>query len=166
MNLSSFRFPHIPRLFSATLLFLGLWGGFGLLLAINGFYVFPSHGAPWYLPILEKPLSSEAHTRIAQSLWSKGMDKEAKREVSLASDISGSAVLGDSSESEKLEEEFAHWQHVTQTRPDYRDGFIMASSLAYQLGNYSEAKILISKALILDPTSSVSMDIQKLLEER
>ncbi len=30
-----FRFPHIPRLFTATILFLALWAGFGLVLGVN-----------------------------------------------------------------------------------------------------------------------------------
>lgn len=32
----SFSFPHISRLFSAALLFVALWGGLGVLLAVNG----------------------------------------------------------------------------------------------------------------------------------
>lgn len=31
-----FSFPRIPRLFSAAIFFIALWGGLGILLAING----------------------------------------------------------------------------------------------------------------------------------
>lgn len=36
MRLPAFSFPHISRLLPASVLFLTLWAGFGLVLAVNG----------------------------------------------------------------------------------------------------------------------------------
>lgn len=123
MVFASFRFPQISRFFSATLLFLTLWVGFGVLFSINS-------------------LGFETNS-------------PSKKEV-----------LGvTATESAKLTDQFNYWVSIAEKKSDYRDAFILASSLAYQLGRYEESKKFINHAYTLDPTFPLVLEIQKLLEE-
>jgi len=174
MRLFTFKFPHIPRLFSATLLFLVLWAGFGLLLAVNGLSLEAGSPATLYLPVLRRPLSADVHTKTAQALWNTGHRQQAKYEAGLAQDLSGGAVLGDvapsdlltqwESEPVKLNDQFLHWKKITEEKPDYRDAFVMAAVFAYQLGNKPEAVALINRAFALDPSPAIH-ELKNTIEE-
>jgi tetratricopeptide (TPR) repeat protein len=143
-------------------------------MTVNGLSLLAPQAASQYLPILRNPLSAENHASIAQALKEKGSLADANREAMLADDLNATSVLGDSSEPSliqewekeplRLETEFAHWKQITVTKPDYRDGYLMAGYIAYQRGEIEEAKIFIDQALRLDPTSTTGIQFQKLLE--
>ena len=46
----------------------------------------------------------------------------------------------------------AQWERVIAQHPDYRDGYVQAGVLAYQLQDNHKALSYIEKALVLDPT--------------
>jgi len=72
----------------------------------------------------------------------------------------GSAVLGTVSQTQSGNEtmqynqtaaEYRAWQHVVQSHPDYRDGYVMCTILALRLNKEGEAKTYLSRLLELDP---------------
>jgi hypothetical protein len=130
--------------------------------------------ASLYVPLLKQPLSSESHSTLAQTLWSQGQTSLAKHEATLAQDLEG-GVLGTSTsttalltqwetEPAKIAQDLEHWKLVTQQKPDYRDGFIMAAAAAYKLGKLSEAEKYINDALALDPTSTTAQELRSIIK--
>lgn len=177
MGVSHFRFPQISRFISATA-FVLLWAGLGLLVGINSLgrmQHLPSILA--YLEVLKEPLSPGGHIRIAQTLWETGQQAQAKREATLAQDLTdGAVVLGTATspsellsrwetEPIQLQSQFAYWKTVTQEKPDYRDAFVMAAAAAFKLGNTQEALELINRAYALDPTSSIVGELRTIIEQ-
>jgi tetratricopeptide (TPR) repeat protein len=57
-----------------------------------------------------------------------------------------------------------YWENFISEHQDYRDAYIQASVLEYQLGDTSKAKIYIEKSLALDPNSSEALKVEQLLE--
>ena len=50
-----------------------------------------------------------------------------------------------------LKASYLYWKKIAEEKPDYRDAYIQAGSLTYQLDNIDEAKRLLQKAQDLDP---------------
>jgi tetratricopeptide (TPR) repeat protein len=165
MQLPRLKFPHIPRLFSA--LSFVVWGLFILLFVIN-IKVASKNPSPFtsaYDSPLTNPFSANSHIAAALSLWNQGLRDSAKNEILLAQDLSdpGSpSVLGVAtspsvllekweSQPKQLQGDYAFWKLVADTKPDYRDGLIMAGLYAYQLDKIDEARGYFQKALDLDP---------------
>jgi tetratricopeptide (TPR) repeat protein len=98
-------------------------------------------------------------------LWNQGLRESAKNEILLAQDLYDPrkpSVLGVAtspsvllekweSQPQELRGDYSFWKLVTDTKPDYRDGLIMAGLYAYQLDNIQEARAYLQKAHDLDP---------------
>ncbi len=122
---------------------------------------------PFYIPVLLHPLSSTAHTTLATELWNQGLEKSAKHELELAEEFfipAKTGVLGVTtapkdlltqweSEPSKKKALYVFWQQVIGNKPDYRDAYLQAGSLAYQLLNNKESLNYLEKAHVLDPNS-------------
>lgn len=50
---------------------------------------------------------------------------------------------------------YEEWKQVVETRPDYRDGYIMLAWYAHMLGEQKEADNYIRKVLTLDPSYNI-----------
>lgn len=157
MKIPKLQFPQISRLFSA----LTLWGLFLALLYANIIAIFQMHDSlsTYVLPILTNPYSSETHMKIASKLWKNGYHNQAKRELVLADDLSANvyySVLGVWSQQPiKLERDFTYWKEITKQKPDYRDAYIQAGSIATTLGYIKEAEYLFDKSRELDPNFKI-----------
>jgi tetratricopeptide (TPR) repeat protein len=129
-------------------------------------------------PSLSNPFSIAQHVTVAKTLWDMGFHKTATRELIIAADLveAGGSVLGATSnpttilaewkqEPSKLTSAYEYWKSVTILYPDYRDGYLIAGTLAYQLGNVGTAKQLIEKAYTLDPNYKPIVDMLKKIEE-
>lgn len=57
----------------------------------------------------------------------------------------------ETSERQKVENEYHTWKGIIAAHPDFRDAYIQASLLALTLGETSEAKQLLEQARTLDP---------------
>lgn len=130
----TFLFPHIPRLFSASVTsslktwsrLLFTWSIVGLLITINRFW-----------PALTfNPLSTQSQP-----------------------------VLGVTTQPTVTQEQLDHWRRMIEEKPDYRDAYIKAATIAFYLGNIKEARMLIAGALALDPNSPSAQELSTLLEE-
>lgn len=167
MTQEALRFPHIPRLFSATVSFVSLWAGLGLALTINIAQLQQSPTDTTYRFLLQTPLVASSHTQAALTLWNQGRHEEAKHEAGIAQDLAAmGGVLGTSisaedllntweAEPERLHTAYSYWKKVTEQKPDYRDAFIIAAIHAYQLGYSQEAHTLIGQAAQIDPSSTI-----------
>jgi len=67
MKLDPFRFPQIPRFFSAAILFLALWAGFGFLLGINSLGLKPNSSTNE--EVLGITASESGHLRDTLTYW-------------------------------------------------------------------------------------------------
>ena len=56
------------------------------------------------------------------------------------------------------------WENFIAEHQDYRDAYIQASILEYQLGDTSKARTYIEKSLALDPNSSEALKVEQLLK--
>ncbi len=56
------------------------------------------------------------------------------------------------------------WESFIVKHKDYRDAYLQASVLQYQLGNMSKAKMYVEKGLVLDPNSQDGRKIEELLK--
>ncbi len=84
----------------------------------------------------------------------------------VASDtLTDKAVLGAATAPHVLEAQLSYWKKLIEEKPDYRDAYIMAAFLSYQLGEKGQTKEFLQKALTLDPNSSASHKLLKQLEE-
>ena len=179
------KLPHIPRLFTATI-FPGtanfaLWALLTSLVSLNILTAVskPSIHQEVFLNIFARPFSSLTHERMAITLWDGGSRKQAIEELRLATDLthdpqieSSSQVLGASTtpadllhtwEQVPMREaaEFAYWQTVAASHPDYRDAFVQMATISYAQGNLIGAKTYLTEASMLEPNSTA---IHELLE--
>jgi tetratricopeptide (TPR) repeat protein len=65
---------------------------------------------------------------------------------------------------QEVVDEFTKWQQFTQEHPGYRDGYVQLAELSYRLGNVSESRQYVSKALELDPNFEPAIELQKKIE--
>lgn len=82
-----------------------------------------------------------------------GLDIQANTQAKQAIDL----------ERKKLTRELKFWEDFIDKHKDYRDAYLQASILEYQLGNISKAKIYVEKGLSLDPNSENGKKIEELL---
>lgn len=181
-------FPRFPRIFTATILpFVAkttLWSVFTALAIINVYArvnLIPSYWTT-LLTSLRFPVSPPAHQALAEAYWQQGYVTQAKKELLYAQDVinstrgvNGQTVLGTSTapndlltqweqEPEKLRRQYQFWQTVVREKPDYRDGYIMLASLAYQLRKLDEARSSLARAQALDSNSSTVQELTKIFK--
>lgn len=56
-----------------------------------------------------------------------------------------------------------YWEKLVNDNPTYRDGYIKLSIINWQLGNKLEARVLVNKALEIDPNMAISPLLQQVL---
>lgn len=167
-------FPHISRLFSASVFFslmrltgkIILWSVLAGLIYVNG-QTYITRKVPSYQEVLYHPFSSTLHMNIATDLWGRGSQDLAKREIELAQDLSsqsGTSVLGVSTSPESLlhtwesqpkenKKTYEYWKRIASQLPGYRDALIQAGAYAYIVGEKKEASSYLEMAHNLDPNS-------------
>lgn len=163
------QFPHIPRKITAGLFWYTekamLWGLLSAFLMINLYAranLMPNYW-PSLTATLAHPYSAAFHQNLAEVFWKEGLLEKAKKELMYDKSVLGTStsLLNEwENEPTKLAGNLAYWKDVVKSKPDYRDGYIAAASLAYQLGKTAEAKTYLNQALVLDPDNT---EIQKLL---
>jgi hypothetical protein len=165
MQRPKLTFPHIPRLFSAIT--VAVWILLILLFVVNVQVASkkPSPLTSFYNSSLTNPFSANSHIETALSLWNQGLRESAKNEILLAQDLynpDNPSVLGAAtspsvllekweSQPQQLQGDYSFWKFVAGTKPDYRDGLIMAGLYAYQLDKVQEARGYLQQAHDLDP---------------
>ncbi len=138
-----------------------LWLGLAALFAINVFSLQRSRPAYWnkLMMLFEAPFSVPRHIDLASLLWQQGQRDEARRLMAAApsGNVLGATtdtrtILSEwESEQERLAQRYAFWQSVASARPDYRDAYVQLTSIAYQLGNLTDARAWLARAKALDP---------------
>lgn len=134
---------------------------------------FPTVPLPQIFSVLTKPFSVQTHILLAKVLWAHDFHEGAMRELFLAQDVAGGpTVLGATDEVSalltnwrekpgKIRQLYEFWKTVAQSKPDYRDGFVMAGMYAYMLNDATAAKRFFEKALSLDPGNRTALDMLK-----
>lgn len=67
-------------------------------------------------------------------------------------------------EKERVKYEVVFWEKVVQLHPDYRDGYFMLAVLEYQLGEASQSKSFLSKAMEIDPNFTKGKELEQMLK--
>jgi len=147
----SLKFPHIPRIFSAS-----LWI---LLFALVSFNISiwvtkPLAYSDKVFQIFTHPFSALAHQDLAQTLRNSGARTRAGHELAIVAELS--PVLGASTTAKAQREaaQMKYWQDTADNHPDYRDAYIQLAALSYTQGNLAQAHAYLLKAQILDPNNT------------
>lgn len=142
--------------------------------ALNAITWYSSMPSYWndLIVVLNFPQDGESHLALAKSYWNERMILPARRELLLA-DAFGPSVLGASTarsllhewetEPERLIQDYQFWLTVVKEKPDYRDGYIALSSIAYQLSRTYEARFYIRRALQIDPNYQMAKEMRSSL---
>lgn len=188
MRMSQIKFPHITRFFAATPVSSRLiawferpllWISLGAFISLNLYAqtVLTNQTRDKRFGALLAPNAIASHLDLAQLYWRIGLPARARQELILTQEIpsesSQKAVLGASTqplellraweaEPVQVATSYILWQHVAQEKPDYRDAYLVLSTLAYRLGRLSEAKMNLDRALLLDPNSTQGQQLQQL----
>jgi tetratricopeptide (TPR) repeat protein len=173
------KLPQIPRFISA----LDFDSGFRILLWCCLVYIlminisakinFKSALDDLAGSALTKSANRQVHLELARLFFRNGNLNQARLELTQAQSISAGAS-GDSrdiaalmgiwqNEPLVLKGKYDFWMKIVRDKPDYRDGYIMAATSAYDLGKTEEAKSLIHQALEFDPNYQPAATIAKLL---
>lgn len=65
-----------------------------------------------------------------------------------------------------LQKTYEYWIGVIRDHPDYRDGYYMAATLAFQLGNISASREFINAVKRLDPNYPGIKQLEELFSEK
>jgi len=148
----SLKFPHISRIFSAS-----LWV---LLFALVSFNISiwvtkPLAYSDKVFQIFTHPFSALAHEDLAQTLWNSGARTRASLELAIVAELS--PVLGEETTTRAQREaaQMKYWQDTAANYPDYRDAYIQLAALSYTQGNLTQAHAYLLKAQILDPNNAI-----------
>ncbi len=174
-------FPHFSRIFSAT-----LWLSLIALLSINIATRF-GQTSYWkeHVDLLANPNSLDNHLALAQTYWQSGDWPKAQTELMIAQTLYQGAnletqttkILGTSTspldllhqwemEPARLAKELQFWQTIIKEKPDYRDAYLQASALSYQLNRPEDAKKYLDQAAALDPNFPIASHLTQLLSPR
>ena len=121
--------------------------------------------------LFESPFSVPRHIDLASLLWKQGQTQNARQLMASAQPAN---VLGATSntmtildqwenETQKVKEQYVFWQSVAASKPDYRDAYLMLTTLSYQLGKLEETRGWIAKAQIIDPNSLTAIKLGEYL---
>ena len=176
-------FPHISRLFSATILGsaarMVLLGSIGALFSLNLLAWKQTQPPAAVFGALISPWSSTNHETLAYWYWQQGLIDQATDELIVAEQLAGisgrsSSVLGATSfetlrkqwtsEKQNLESALSYWTGLAEKYPNYRDAWITLSSLSYQLGKLNESKEYLARAESLDPYAESVINLKRTLQ--
>lgn len=179
-------FPHIPRKFTAGLVWcsekIGFWTLLAILLTVN-IYSRVNMLPPYWNGLntsLARPQNPDLHEALAILYHQQGFIVRATQELQYTESLFSSSpkdtrVLGISTEPGtilnawenepiKLVDELAYWQGVVREKPDYRDAYVSLAEIAYQLGKIEDSKKYIQEAIALDPNNASTMKIASMLQ--
>lgn len=66
-------------------------------------------------------------------------------------------------ERENVSNQIVHWEEVAKKYPGYRDAYFTIAILSYRLGEKTQAKMYLEKALELDPNFEKGRELENLL---
>jgi hypothetical protein len=147
----SLKFPHIPRIFSAS-----LWI---LLFALVSFNISvwitrPLTHSDKVFQIFTHPFDALAHEDLAQTLWNSGARTRASLELAIVAELSPVLGAQTSARARREAAQMKYWLDTAANRPDYRDAYIQLASLSYREGNLTRVHEYLLKAQILDPNNA------------
>ncbi len=150
MNIPRVYFPHISRIFSAS-----LWL---LLFTLVSFNIFiwstkPLAYSNKVFQIFTHPGSALAHEDLAQTLWNSGARTRASHEFTLIAELSPVLGAQTSAQAQREAAQMKYWQDTAANYPNYRDAYVQLAALAYREGNLTQAHAYLLKAQILDPNN-------------
>lgn len=152
----------------------GLWLALVAVIVFNAIYATTNSSklSRILFQSLQKPYSISAHVDTAKKLWDAGFHESATRELVIAKDLltANGSVLGATTEPTsllttweqvpvQLKAAYEYWSQMTKEKPDYRDGYLLAGSYAYQLGDVTRAISLFRKAYNVDPNYKPTLDM-------
>lgn len=157
------KFPHIPRIISARIASLSLWGLLISLISLNVLMHQKTPAAYWnnLRRVFASPMSWANHRALADDLWTHGSREAAKHELALAQELyppDATNVLGATTweqEPAHTRELIAYWKRIATQYPGYRDAYIQLAALYYSQGNLKSTKSYLDLAQTLDPNGGV-----------
>ncbi len=182
----SSQFPHNSREIAASIItFSGkiiLWSLLAVLFAINIFARFNIAPSYWQQMILALrwPLSPDIHQTLAKNFWDNGLLQSTKTELGylhMLRSVSPNTtnVLGEATDQNaitlwntqkvSLQKSYDNWQNIVRQKTDFRDGFLILASLAYQRSLFTQAHAYAEQAFILDPNSNIAQKLLMVTEE-
>ena len=172
MNIVKYiEFPHISRIFSAL-----LWLALVSFIFINIYAKRTLTPLLWprLIATLRAPTNPTLHTNLAKYYWDYGLLAESKKELALidqANNVLGTATppldLFAQWEKEPLKNQqlLVKWERIIQQYPDYRDAYLIAATLLYELGKAEEAHALATTAIALDPNNPIASRLLMILSQ-
>jgi tetratricopeptide (TPR) repeat protein len=96
-----------------------------------------------------------------------------QRMTSFGSGKTSQAILGASQEQSNNKNQihttddagYTYWVEIVRAHPDYRDGYFMVATLAYQRGNIREAREYLNKVSEIDPNYPGIPQLAEMLSE-
>ncbi|MBI4999241.1 hypothetical protein HZB97_00535 [Candidatus Gottesmanbacteria bacterium] len=187
------KFPHISRIFNATLLKGAKLYTIAFAAALLFVYIFQDLPVlkPFFptgfldfermkLAVMLAPNNISSHLLLSQEYLKRGDMEAVERELLLAQNLvepsspNSPTVLGASlsplkilekikNEPQKIRQEVSFWEKVAMEKQDYRDAYIRLAILNYQIYETERAKEYLKKALELDPNFEPAREIKKML---
>ncbi|MBI5464998.1 hypothetical protein HY946_00100 [Candidatus Gottesmanbacteria bacterium] len=187
------KFPHISRIFNATLLKGAKLYTIAFAAALLFVYIFQDLPVlkPFFptgfldfermkLAVMLAPNNISSHLLLSQEYLKRGDMEAVERELLLAQNLvepsspNSPTVLGASlsplkilekikNEPQKIRQEISFWEKVAMEKQDYRDAYIRLAILNYQIYETERAKEYLKKALELDPNFEPAREIKKML---
>lgn len=163
--MAKIQLPHISRLFSAynpmTLVKVMIWSAMTALFIIN-IFIYSQNDAS--IKTVLQALSNTGNIQLQLDLASKyemsgQKSLAALLQNSYASSKEPSSVLGTNTDS------LAYWEHIIQTKPDYRDAYLVASVIALREGKTEKTAEYIRNVERIDPNNQSLPVLKKILEK-
>lgn len=174
------KLPQIPRFITAANFrlfpYIMLWGLLLAWLGINLQAVILNSQVNNNLIFSAISNSNDrtVHLKLARIFFDNGQIPQVNNKLKLADtsrnilgvSTGNSTLLGTwQSEPLTLQHEYEYWLKLTENKPDYRDAYIMAAIMAYQMKYSPEAIKLIQTALSLDPNYPPAIMLDKLISQ-
>lgn len=155
------QFPHIPRIFSAIILWTLLAGAvsFNVYSLLHRPLAYTNELAA----VFSRPFSGPAHQELAQALWNSGRREAAKREFAVAAEFNSVLGVDTTAQAERETAKVNYWQEIAATHPDYRDAYIQLAHISYAQGNLTQTKAYLSQAAAIDPNGKAVGDLLKFI---
>ena len=148
MKILRLQFPHISRIFSAS-----LWLALVALIGVNHSFQ-PLTYSNKISQIFSHPFSAATHEQFAQTLLNAGSLTRANDEIALVAELSPVLGAATTIKNQQATRDMQYWKQIVSNRPDYRDAYIQLASITYHSGNLTQAHDYLQKAQTLDPNNA------------
>ncbi len=133
----------------------------GILLAYLVFLLWPQT-----LTEFEKAKLSRDHQKVAEELAKNFDFIRAEKEFLLAKNSTSAATMNRKiMEPSIINQKIASIEAIAKKYPDYRDAYLLLAKYYYQIYQPDKARENLNKALDLDPTYEISLQLKKELEK-